>query len=364
MTRKALEEPEDAEHYEMFDAVPTSSKKNSSDDAAEKYDIENLYDLIGTLGNNNDISITIDKQGRNGKYEFVETYPSSDVTTDTINMLRDELGSGNYRFRAKRKGDKHALWSNTYSFTKRLRINDDHPRAQNSTPSVDLTPVLEQLRAQNELMLKLFEQSQNKIKSEDQEEAHLRKMMMYKQIFTDGGGRGDGDFDMFLKLIPLVKDLVAPDSGSNSTDLIRDVVKGMTEIVKQPKQILPPRPQQRLQGQPVQPVQPVQTVQPVDLKKKEHDAMMNYFQFLTDRAIAGDDPKTLAETIVEKINTDDLVELLEQENLIDLIIAGDMRAHAHQAWFETLIKEIDALIYEDDTDESAIKEVEAKPEER
>lgn len=362
MTREALEDTEDGEHYEMFDAVPTSSRKNASDEAAEKFDIENLYDLIGTLGSNNDISITIDKQGRNGKYEFVETYPASDVTTDTINMLRDELGSGNYRFRAKRKGDKHALWSNTYSFTKRLRIHDDQPRTQNSAPSVDLTPVLEQLRAQNELILKLFEQqTQNKMRPEDQEEVHLRKMIQYKQLFSDGGGGRGGDFDIFIKLLPIVKDLVAPDSGSNTTDLIRDVVKGMTEIVKKnPKQILPPRPQ--LQGQPqLQSNPPIQPVQPVDLKKKEHEAMLSYFQHLTDRAIAGDDPKELAELIVEKIDTDNLVNLLEEENLIEVIIAADVRAYDHRAWFESLIKELNTLIFEDDTDEN---EVESKPEEK
>lgn len=362
---KDIDEPEDAE-YEMFDAVPTSSRKNASDEAADKYDIANLYDLIGTLGSNNDITITVDKQGRNGKYEFVETYPSSDVTTDTINMIRDELGAGSYRFRAKRKGDKHPLWSNNYSFTKRLRSEEIH-KPYNSTPAIDLSPVLEQLRAQNEMMLKLFEQSNNRPRPEDQEEQQLRKMMLYKQLFDGGGNKGTGDLDMFLKLIPLVKDLVVPDSGSNSTDLIRDVIKGMTEIVKQPRPpLMPgqPRPHPALaQPQPLN--QNPASAQ--DLKKKEIEkTMLNYFTYLTDRAIAGDDPKTLAATIVEKIDADNLVELLEQENLIDLIIASDIRAHAHQGWFETLIKEIEELIFEDDDEESnsVINEVEVKPDDK
>ena len=329
------EEPEDAD-YEMFDAVPVSSRKSASDAESEKFDVENLYDLIGTLGGSSDITITIDKQGRNGKYELVESYPCGDVNTGVIDMIRDELGPGAYRFRAKRKGDKHPLWTNVYSFTKRLRGREEF-RSSNSTPQVDLTPVMEQLKAQNEMMLKMFEQTQRRGSPDDAEEALIRKMSMYKQLFSDTGNKSGGDFDMFLKLIPLVKDLVSPDSGSNTTDLIRDVVKGMTEVVRQPKHILPPqpRPQPALQQTAAMPGTGnagTQTQSQPEVKKKESNPMMNYFSFLCDRADAGDDPKDLAAQIVEKIDTDNLVELLEQDNLIDIIIAADIRAVGHRKW--------------------------------
>lgn len=335
--------------FELYDPA----KKSKTDTEAEQHDLDSLYDLIGTLGNDSTISVTIDKQAKNGKFDLVDVYPSSEVNLELINHLRDELGPGNYRFKAKRRGDRHPLWVNMYTFTKRPYADTPAPQI----PQVNLAPIMEQLRQQNELMLKLFErQQQQQQPREDQEEILLRRMAMYKQLFANDHRRDDNGLDTLVKTIGVVKDLVQPDSGSNMLDVVRDVVKSMSTISAQqkslPQQIIPPM-QHTIKPAPSQ----------GSNRSTEANIMKNYFSQILDYADAGRDTLSLAEQLVNWVDNENLVQLLEQEGLIEIIEASDVRAIKHREWIKSLIGHLENLLYETDDDQNeSIKEVDLSKE--
>ncbi len=334
---------EDVEEYEMLEAVPIGSRRADDSDEDEQQDTQDneyLADLLGVLGTASNVNVTVSHQGERGKFEIIETYPVADLTAETINILRQQYGAGVYRFRAKKKGQSRAVWEKDFGFTD-LPHSRKRPGASPPPKNDALGLVLQQMQQQNELFARALAQLQS-APAQDNEEKFLAKLALYKNLFSSDRPQQD-PFELFAKALSLVQSVTAkPAEGSNEIDLVRDIVRGMSEYATMPKPTQPARPQ--IAAPPTLTQSPQLQPQP-----KQEDSMnpAYYYHYLISQADAGVDPQQLAATIVERVGEEDIIKILDTEDLPGTIIAATPAAEKHRAWFEQLIRALEGLMYEE-----------------
>jgi hypothetical protein len=347
------------EEYEMLEAVPIDrDRARGADDDDDLQDNEYLADLVGVLGTSSNVQVTVSKQGERGKFDIIETYPVNDLTAETVNILREQYGAGVYRFRANKKGNRRSVWEKDYGFAELPRNRRHAPVAENKPVAVPagLELLSRQIAQQTELLARLLQAPQVQ-PAGDTEERMLAKLAMYKNLFAPApaapAAPARDPMDLFMQAVTLAKDVAQPSEGSNMLDVVRDLVKGMSQYAQtQPRQLTAPAP--RPQPAPAQPAVPAVApyrpsaapVQPVE------DPMNQYIKWLLAQADTGTSAQQLAHQLSEQVDEAELYRIIDTPDLVGEIVRQYPAAETRRGWLEELFSYLNKILYEDEGGET------------
>lgn len=341
------------EEYEMLEAVPIDRERSrGADDDGDLQDNEYLADLVGVLGSSSNVQVTVSKQGERGKFDIIETYPVNDLTAETVNILREQYGAGVYRFRANKKGNRRSVWEKDYGFAELPRNRRHAPIAENKPVAVPagLELLSRQIAQQTELLARLLQAPQAQ-PAGDTEERMLAKMAMYKNLFAPAPAAPARDpMEIFMQAITLAKDVAQPSEGSNMLDVVRDLVKGMSQYAQAqpPRQLAAPAP--RPHPAPAQPAVPAVAPYhpPATPVQPEVDPMDQYIKWLLAQADAGTSAQQLAHQLSEQVDEAELYRIIDTPDLVGEIVRQYPAAETRRGWLEELFSWLNKILYEDE----------------
>lgn len=336
----------DTDDFETFEAVPIEKISRREEQSPDDYDNAALHDLILSLGSASDVTVTVSHAGRHGKYEIIETYSVDELTSETIDALRAQYGAGLYRFRAKRVGGSRPLWQKDCRFAERPLSQRSAPTApppSDNTLHSALVPLLQAVQQQGKMLEALLHGMQH---SRGKPDDDLDRLIRLKALL-DAGQKQTDPFEIFMKSVAITKDLIQPSEGSNSIDLIRDVVKGMTAYAPQRQLVAAPQ-QPVLQGPP----QPPQPQTPAPKEEYKMPELADFAKIIYGRAATGEAPDAFARTMVDYVGPDAIADFIELHNepgktFTQRFIEFDPELGAKYAnWINVFCAEIERLVFE------------------
>ena len=346
------------EDYSVYETIPTTSRRdrNTEEEVAQPQ-LENLYDFLNQFGGQKDMQVSVLKQNRKGKFEHIDTYTLAEMN-GVMDLLREELGGGVYRFRLFQQGDKRPCREWEQSFAPKPRFSRDYSSSSGvASPTPPTPPPLGQSDALTVLIQKLDQQTQllqqffttRQIPVEDAEEKLLRTMTLLKALIPPPPVQHTDPLEMLTRTMEVVRGFLPPPEGSNPIDLVRDIVRGMGDTLRaQPRQA-------QLTGTtpPGTPPGTPPVLRPVSMPStesayatslpteppQEHpkmDTLRLAVTYLINAAKVGLDPLEIADEMYLQLDTELLRSFVDDPNWLQRLTNYDFRAPEYRDWLERL----------------------------
>jgi hypothetical protein len=318
-------EAEDAELLE-YDTTPMHQPTTS--DLMTEQLAEALNDVSGSA------TVSLYRQRGSGKegLNFLDSFPSDKYKPDEIYLLlRDKYGTGDYRVQLRENGK---LRSN------RL-VSVEAPNIVSRETNDGLSGVAEQMMAQiqrqNEMIAQLFQQKPQ----EDTEQKFLEKMLVYKQLFDNGGHSKPQGIQEIIQTVSGLKELGINVGGIQTDgekedgfgDMLEKATPVLTALLSQNGQPQPqsrPNPQYRPNPAPKRP-------DPMSLKLKFGIATLV-------KAARKNSPREMyADLILDHVSEEQVKDFLMSSDSFEKLISVDKNVKEHKEWFEDLSEHLKAM---------------------
>ena len=319
---------EDAEFFPL-DSVTRYETTN-----IEPTDAEKKVDAIREALNSDPeafLSVARQLNGGNSSMEFVGRFPADKYDLAQLQAyLQSHFGGGDYRVKLYAKGK---IAANTLlSIAKQVEEMSSNKLNENNALSAVLTRVD---NMQQQMMA--FMQQQNSGQSRKE---MLEEMLMYKQLFSDGGNSRD-PLQQLRDIMALQQDLglgglPAPEEKEPGFGgLIEKLTPLITAAMQQPVQITP---QQHPQPHPQQPHH----------QQRQQNQQANQMQFMLKTGIKtlltaaqkGSDPGMYADLILDQLPQEFINQLLAMPDPMAAMSAYEPQITAHKEWFANLIEHV------------------------
>ena len=342
------------EDYSVYETIPTTSRRERiTEEEAAQPQLENLYDFLNQFGGQKDMQVSVLKQNRKGKFEHIDTYTLAEMN-GVMDLLREELGGGVYRFRLFQQGDKRPCREWEQSFAPKPRFSRDYASSSGTVGSTSPTPsplgqadvltvLIQKLDQQTQLLQQFFTHRQAPV--DDAEEKLLRTMTLLKALMPPPPSPHTDPLEMLTRTMEVVRGFLPPPEGSNPIDLVRDIVRGMGDTLRaQPRQA-------QLTGTTPPGAAPV--LHPVSMPSsdsayakplppeppQEHpkmDTLRLAVTYLLNAAKVGLDPMEIADEMYMQLDTELLRSFVDDPNWLQRLTAYDARAPEYRDWLERL----------------------------
>lgn len=328
--------------YGMFTPSPGFP---STEEPEEEPDDVAVMNLLSELGENADCTVRIYRQGPGGIRDLIFLHEVG-VGEFTPAMLQGEpFNGGTFRIHARSRG---GLVAN--------RVLKVAPRVEKSAPvsapNSEIYTLLSSLAAQqNEFMRGIQNMLMQRQDESASEEKMLRKMGMYKELFSGGGsGAGMGEIIASVKdLLSLSKEMTPPALNDNGeipgNAIIMKALEAFGPVLAQAavgnKTVTSPVVLEGRQYNPI-PASPAQHTIP-DSENQPMNIIKHYLDMLCEKAERDSDAALYADLILDTMPDMELVELrgaLDAPDWFDRFAAMNPRIGMHRAWFEKLRSEI------------------------
>lgn len=190
----------------------------------------------------------------------------------------------------------------------------------------------------------------------------LQEMQLMKQMFTAPDTGRQDPTDILMRGIELAKSIQPRDGDTSGMDVLQEAIRSfapaVAEVVKRAHIAPHPRIQSQIkipqghnvpqgdnapQGDNVPP--PALPTQPTNLNGADSMILFKYYLgMLCQKAANNSDPALYADMVADNLNDDQLIELLNKPDIVAHLAAINPDVAKHTAWFQTLEKELRAIV--------------------
>jgi hypothetical protein len=246
-------------------------------------------------------------------------------TPKPFDDLKKEIGGGQFRFIGNSYSDKDEANGQRKTLVDFVFEIDAPPLEEKSQPApASAAPTGSSPLVDGNAALSRHLPSQGKM-LDDGEELFLRRLKLYKEIFTPNGGGHTGELDAFLKGVQFVREMRGDEKkvGSTGWDALKDVLTLVREEAARRPWPSPPRPAPAPAGQAhVEP--PAVAIAGEEVKADSLPHPEALFEYLMDSFDEGKASRQTAEEVVSMIPKDGLKNLFAftDESLVAMVENG------------------------------------------
>lgn len=310
-------EAEDAEFFEVMTTGP-----NGQATAQQKA----FEDLISELGENpDDAAIHIYRQNTSGKttMTLLEVFPVDQFDFVSLwSHVREKYGAGHYRIHVRKSGK---LVANKLIEIEQPKVTDKPGVTPIGEASSILATVLERQEKMHQQMLALIQQSQQPQHSRQE---MLQEMLMFKQLFDNGGNGGGNAIAQLRDTLTVLGEL-----GINIGGASEEKETGFGDLLEKMTPLLG--------AAMTQPQQPQQKRDPMFAQKM---MLKNGIGQLM-RAAAKNSPREVyADLVLDQLPENVVKEFITAPDAFEKLIKLEPRAAQFRPWFMDLAEHVKAAL--------------------
>lgn len=227
------------------------------------------------------------------------------------------------------------------------KLDTSQSQAQHQAPQFDVGQLIAGMQESNKQLLAGLVQVLRP--AENSKMDMLKEMAMYKELFAPQQPQQQfNPVDMMLKGAELVRDLAPRSPGeSTGTDVLLEAIKSFAPMITQVvAQGTPPaRPVPAKQAQLADATKSAQPQTAAQHSTEEGiDVFKHYLAMLVGFAKAGRDPMTYAEVVADQLSDEQILEIINNPNIMDDMIALNPEVATYRPWFETVLAELKLIM--------------------